>query len=533
MVKIAKIKSICLQKNSIKIIDIETDISRGLFYYSISGNIDKSISESKQLILAALKNSNFDLPSRKNYKVTTSLLPNNFPKTNYGTELGIVLSYLLATGQIHIPKAESYLCIGNISVDGGIYFETTKLVHAISYAHSLGYSHFVIPKLQGEANNTLVNYINTFNNISYIQAEKISNLKDININQTSTTKNTPYTTLEISTAVEGQTEQNINKRYLFDTITGLKYQKRALIIAAAGNHPLLYAGVPGTGKSTLASACIELLDNISLSEIDANTPTKHTENIFKRNSMVIGPETSIIKTMGRQDDLENSPRQGTIIINELCEFSKKEIESLRIFLENNNIYNDQIHKGKIHSTLIIATTNNCPCGRNSKENNKNTQTEITWQKQDNSCVCTKNRIEQYQNRLSESVLDRFPLVCNFVYERNHSTDDVENQKAQINKTPQETALFIHKKIAAARIIQRKRSHKYNQELTVAEIYTLGITEQGQTELKKITDLFAFSKRKILHTLRVARTIADIEQKTHIEKTHILEAISHVKVRAFN
>lgn len=514
--RISKIKTICESKGRIQIIDIETDISKGLYNFRIIGNVNKTVSESKFRILSALRNTNFDIPQRKNYKVSISFLPIQLPKTGTYCDLAITISYLIATEQIHIRDSGHICCIGNVGIDGDIYVDEVDAQYALVYAYQQGIRIFIIPDYQ----------FDIFESLHDIHILKIKNITDLR--KGICFKHITSTLDEYTSLAPCNTDKPIES-YAFSKIKNLYQQKRALIIALAGSHHILFTGQPGTGKSTLAQSAQELLDPMCIAEIPAKRiiGNSNNTNMFERSFREVPTNITQIQMIGNSHTVGEIAyaEAGVMLLNELCEFNKKTIESLRTHMDSDSINEQNNLHHESHPLIqkniqIIATSNNCPCGL-----------KTTFEKSiDKKCQCSPRVINQYQAKLSESIIDRFPLICNFNY-----IDHTVEQRLQNNDTESIQADHINPSllISKARYIQRKRNQgKYNQHLTIDEIFKYGISTEASDQLESLKNIFIFSKRKVVHVLRVARTIADLAQMSAIEKPHITEAFSYVKIKPF-
>jgi magnesium chelatase family protein len=354
-----------------------------------------------------------------------------------------------------------------------------------------------------------------------------------------------------------------------DHIQGLSIQKRALCIALAGNHHILFTGQPGTGKTALLQCIPELLDALSLDELGDMAISRNCIPYVQRPQYHLTPTTSPSTLIGnkRIPGIVDHAHSGVIVLNELCEFNKKTIESLRICMESDSYTPDDTLATS--SVLVCASSNNCPCGSNTIIDSSHSLSTSALQhaksphkttpKTTHTCTCTPHQIKLYQSKLSEPVRDRFPIICNFSYAESsgHISLTHISNTAEISDSPQESETQIESEtntntntfnctpnkktpritlkqtIGDCRYTSRKRNNGlYNQQLSLASIRKYGITDEASNTLDSLEHHFRFSHRKKLHTLRVARTIADLDTATEIDTSHILEAISYVKTTPF-
>lgn len=546
--------------------NVEVDISRGLFCFNIVGLADKTMTESKYRILSALKNCNFELPQRKNERVIVSLLPSNKKKAGTYADLAIAFSYLVGSRQLqHILPDQNICCIGEIRLDGTVMVKQ-DIVHMFHAGIQAGMKKFIVPKNSSH-------HLNLLPEIEIFEIESLSDLKNpLVFIPSNLLKNGPINPLG------AKPQKHIDKKlFQVDTLRGLDYQKRAFMIGLAGNHHMLFSGLPGCGKSALADCADELLDPLTSTEAietyaihQAVKMTQLTEVAgfsFTRPKRRPHPSIMIAGLMGEGGNKPGElslAHNGIIILNEICESPKQTIESLRDPMENQRLL---IHKHgvglefKLH-TIFIATTNLCPCGKIPVHMFTDEKIAVTKENKTMVCACTVFQIQRYQRKISEPLLDRFPIICTFSYaslQNNKISKQVALQTALPN-TPQTTSQIILQttlldtktdkkeisgqymktKIAKAREIQRERNppgtgdsnKKYNSQLSVEDIDMLGISQEARLDILKLKETFDFSNRKIGHIMRVARTIADIEEKPDIETNHLLEATSYVKTRPF-
>lgn len=540
---ISKTKSICTSRSKLHIVDIETDVSRGLFFFHISGNVSKSISESKSRILSSLRNCRFDTPNRKSQKVIILITPKNTPKDEGETDLAIIISYLCASNQIFISEISQICCIGSVSINGDVYSDYVSIEQILFYAWKKGIRKFIIPQMCPIDNFNLKDLsIHTINNISELRNPvsfaKINNLTDI------------YSSIACQVNLEKNTPSHSNR---IEQIDGLDLQKRALQIALSGNHHILFTGQPGTGKTALLQCVPELLDSISLIESD-NFINKHTDNQFtnKRKYIELHPNTTPTSLLGNDKNagIIRIANNGVITLNELCEFNKKTIECLRVCMDPtpSELYKNQ---PKSLNILICASSNNCPCGKLTNDMIKNHNyhninntisavfiknnylgepQNISSAENQFICKCNLYQIEKYQSRISEPVIDRFPIICNFSYsEKNGHTNNI-----RLSHPKELVSTTYTKAIHQSRYLSRKRNNGvYNQTLSSNTIMSFGISENAKSLLELVKKKFHLSHRKTINTLRVARTIADLDLSTKIDHKHITEAVAYTKTKPFS
>lgn len=517
---------------------VEVDVSCGLFVFNIIGLADKTMTESKYRILSALKNCDYDLPQRKNQKVIVSLLPAETKKSGSYADLSIVFSYLIASKQLfrlesEIKKINSdhICCIGEVKLNGDVSVNQ-DIVHLIYEGIKAGFYKFIIPK-------NSCNFYNLLPEIEIFEIEKLSDLK----NGLSFTQSKKLIK-SIDTSIKKRLNMSTKKEsYLIDTLTDIEYQKRALLISLAGNHHILLSGAPGQGKSVLADCAEELIDELYNQEliesyatwqIDQNkTITPESKRPFRKPHQSL-QVAGLIGNGGQKPGELSLANNGILVLNELCEFDKQTLESLREPLESGYFL---VHKNgsgiKIKSNLIlIATTNICPCGKipiakmaGSIEKGNKYQ----------YCTCTLNQINRYQNKISKPLLERFQIICNFNYQNQSKIKDLpKKDHDQFINEEKNSGQYMKGIISETRLYCRIRNdNRYNQYLTRSEIISFGIEDEAEELIEKCRETFMLSKRKIEHVYKVSRTIADIQKAEKINSAHILEAVGYIKTQPFD
>ncbi|MFM2384039.1 MAG: hypothetical protein RIQ72_611 [Candidatus Parcubacteria bacterium] len=513
--KTALATSLCIIQHRFSLMQIEVDISKGLFQFNIAGIPDKTIKESRFRILSALKNTQFKTPSKNNEKVTISLFPIDIHKKAIYTDLAITFAYLKASKQIVLPESLSEIkicCIGNITLSGNIQVDQTDISHLIYQGYLLGIQYFIIPQTCTIAFDDI-----TFDTELYICT--IESLLDL-------MGGLQFKKVENKNKGIGKNiicKSDEQRTFTIDTLEGLHAQKRALQIAIAGDHHILFIGPPGAGKSALAQAAIELMDNLTSEERLRLTSQKHIFGVMysdkkseprsinqsaERPVEVPHYKVTPYQLSGnnlRPSGILQSAYHGLLILDELAEYNRQSIETLRHRLD--------MHTSK-EGGLIIATSNLCPCGKTSQKNS--TLFEAL-------CTCTKTQIKKYMSKISEPIRDRFHIICHIEY-----SDHVTNTEQNLLGTPI-SGKQMSQKIRISRSIQRQRNkNRYNAILSVYEIKSFGIEIAAEQIIQDLSQRFTISKRKTEHIYKIARTIADLESKQKIESRHVYEALQYTR-----
>jgi magnesium chelatase family protein len=324
--------------------------------------------------------------------------------------------------------------------------------------------------------------------------------------------------------------------YLIDSIDGNETLKRALQISLAGKHNLLLIGEPGSGKSLIAKSSRELLPLVQ--SIDLNTiqiekliETRESRNIREIGDTFKAPFREPHHTSSYSEIIGNRnipgeivlSNKGILFLDEMSEINKRVIEGLRQPLEDKYI---QINQGEKIETdfILIGSMNPCDCGFYKSKNRR--------------CICTKTQRDRFQRKISSPLFQRFDLTINMSKIENHIYNNKSNLRGE----------YIFDNIIKVREIQNNRKYSYirkvNKESTDADnllhsrhlllaLDSLNEKSLGTKEknlLIDITKRFYFSKREVSSLLRVARTIADIENEKQIRELHIHEALSYKNKR---
>ncbi len=400
-------------------INIELDLSRGIFSFLIVGLADKCIGESKERIISAIKNSGFGSIKTENHKVTVSLAPAGIKKEGVLLDLPIAVSYLMATQKIYSDKIQQCVFVGELGLDGSIKNNDfiAPIIKCIIDTNK-NTQNSALTKIFGKFKSDDIFLIKNTLKQSGIEIINVNNLKETvvainkggNIDGT-TKKDTGAELLHGDYNLPQRCLKTINVKkdgpYIIDKIIGLEKAKRAILIAVCGKYNLIFAGPPGVGKTMLSKCTHELLPTPTESELldllIINSSTKrpfrsphHTSSY----SSIIGGGNPISPG---EITLAN---HGILFLDELPEFNKTILESLRQPLEEKSI---QINRsGEIINfpcnSMCIGAMNLCPCG-NKGIPNKN-------------CVCNYLYRNKYIQKISQPLLERFHIIINLSLQGN-------------------------------------------------------------------------------------------------------------------
>jgi len=509
-----------------RIIDVEVDISKGLNAFALVGLGDKSVSESKDRISGAIKNSGFKSPKQCNQKVVISLAPADFKKEGPVFDLAMAVAYLLANEEIKFkPKGKIFL--GELSLDGNLR-KISGVLPAVAEAKRKGFTEIYLPK-ENAREAALISDILIYGAETLKEVITHLSLGDkIIINKKiSETKNRFHTE---DKKIEAQPKTEIDlpdaeNEIDFSDVIGQESAKRGLEIAAAGGHNIAMYGPPGTGKTMLAKAFSGILPPLSFEEIIEITGIHSVAGTLRGDLVSVPPiraphhTASYVSLVGggtipKPGEVTLAHR-GVLFLDEFPEFETKVLETMRQPLEEREISISRA-RGTITfpaNFILIAAMNPCPCG------NYGSRTK--------ECICRATDLLKYQRKLSGPIMDRIDMWVE-VSQINHA--DLSGRKSDNQKKDNPK---IRERILSARTMQAERFSKIKRKIkTNSDMNSKDISNliELSPEVKDILDKSAsrldLSARAYHRVIKLARTIADLEQKKEIELSHILEALQY-------
>lgn len=492
-------------------VTVEVDVSSGLFSFSIVGLPDKSIDESKDRVVAALKNTGLKNPKTENHKVIISLLPADVRKEGSHFDLPIALGYLFASKQLRGDVSDSWFA-GELSLTGELRPMRGALALA-EKAKSFGIKKIFVPhKNRNEA--ALVSGIDVYGCKTLSDVVRhFGGLQE---------EHDVETFIPITEQTEIVYEMPNNHLDMAD-IRGQETAKRALEIAAAGGHNIALYGPPGTGKTMLAKAFTGILPALSPEEVFEVTRIHSVA--YGSPSIITHPPlrsphhtASYVSIVGggtnpRPGEVTLAHR-GVLFLDEFPEFEKRVIESLREPLEEGNISVSRA-KGTYRfpaRCTLVAAMNPCPCGHMGNNLKK--------------CSCTRGDIERYARKLSGPIVDRIDIWVPV----QHVDYDLLARKER-GEESKDVALRIRRAREFAKERFKKKDNntrlRVNKDMESKDIDVhIPLSEKENVLMNQMATSYLLSPRGYHRVLRVARTIADLEGSDAVEEKHILEAFQY-------
>ncbi len=485
-----------------KVVDVEVAFVRALPSFAIVGLAQTSIQESKERIKSALNAIEFKFPPQK---VTVNLSPSDLRKEGSHFDLPIALLIALQKSDFEF---EEFMAFGELGLDGKLKDTSTLFAIILSLAKDNLIKKVIIPKQSLEK-------VSKIPNLEIYPCEDLEEAIAIFSNPKTMQKVISGESLEFS-----HIEINRKKYYFtnqfpldFKEVKGQERAKRASLIASAGMHNILFEGSPGCGKSMSAKRIPFILPPVSLDEILEKAKLDAIEGKepdFRPIRQMRSPHHTSTRASIFGGGSKNAKtgevslaHNGILFFDEVPHFPKTILESLREPLEDYQVLISRVNTKIRYETkfLFIAAMNPCPCGN-----------LLSIQKE---CKCSELEINRYKKRLSAPLLDRIDLY-------------VQMGEVQPNDKPSMSSSEMFESVKKAFVLQHERGQsELNGKLDDKEIQKYcQLDDKNQEILNSATTRFELSQRGINKTLKVARTIADLEAHEHIQKSDILEALQY-------
>lgn len=485
-------------------VEVEIDVANALPNISIVGLPDNAVSEAKERVHSAIKNSGYSFPTGR---VIVNLAPADIRKEGTNFDLPIAIGILKEQG-IDIKDDSNTAFIGELSLDGSLR-KINGVLPLVSGLKDVGVTTVFVP-------------FDNAREAALVQGVKIYGAKHL-CDIVNHYLETPITQTIID--VNKYFEENAQVDFTFDfkDVKGQQKAKKALEIAAAGGHNVLMTGSPGSGKTLMAKCFASILPPLELEEAFELTKIYSICGLVEQNKPLITnrPFRTVHHTASPNGIIGggSNPRpgeitlahRGVLFLDEMVEFPRQVLEVLRQPLEDGEIIISRAKTSIRYPAkfMLVGAMNPCPCG--------------FLGDREKPCTCSEFQIKRYQSKLSGPLLDRIDLVVSVP---RLTTEELMNTQSNV-----ESSAEIRKRVIRARKIQAERYKNEdiltNSELSAKQIKQYCVLDKASADfLKEAAQKYMLSGRKFNRILKMARTIADLEGKANIELKHLTLALQY-------